>query len=152
MAIATVRGQFRDFEGVVEVADGVKAEGKVSVASVDTGTEARDNDLRSPNFFDAERFPEITFRAAGAQIGPDRRLTVTGDFTIRDVTKSIELSGDVGESALDPWGNFRIGFDLQGTIDRRDYGLVWTQTLGNGNLVVANNVKLIVGISAIRTA
>lgn len=152
MAIATVRGLFRDFAGTVEVGDSVRAEGRVTVASLDTGTEARDNDLRSPNFFDAAQFPEITFQSTGVEVTPKRQVTITGDITIKDATRSIELTGEVGESALDPWGNYRVGFDLQATIDRRDFGLKWTQTLANGNLVVANNVKLLIGISAIRTA
>lgn len=152
MALTTVRGLFRDFEGTITVAGDLSAQGKVMVASLDTGTESRDNDLRSSNFFDADRFPEIAFQTSRAGVTPAGEITLAGEMTIKETTRPIELSGEVGRAALDPFGNYRIGFDVQGVIDRREFGLTWSQTLANGSLVVANKVKLVIDISAIRTA
>lgn len=152
MALATVRGRFHKFTATIDATDGLTATGVITVASLDTGTEARDNDLRSPNFFDVDEFPEILFHTTAAQIGADRTVVADGEITIKGVSAPLQLKGETGEPALDPWGHQRVGFDLTGTIDRRDFGLNWEQTLANGALVVAHSVKLFVNISAILDA
>lgn len=153
MGIATVRGSFKKFEGTVEAVDGsLTLSGSVEVASVDTGDENRDGHLQSPEFFDVAQHPQITFTSSGAEAAEDGRIKLAGEITIKGVTKPIELVGEIGENGQDPWGNERLGFEVEGTIDRREFGLVWNQTLPNGNLLVANDVKLIVSLSAVKAA
>ncbi|HEX3616561.1 MAG TPA: YceI family protein [Solirubrobacteraceae bacterium] len=153
MGIATVRGQFKTFAGTVEAADGkLTLTGTVEVASIDTGDENRDGHLQSPEFFDAAQAPQISFSSTGAEPAGDGQVKLTGDITIKGTTKPIELVGEVAENGEDPWGNQRIGFEVEGKIDRREFGLVWNQTLPNGNLLVANEVKLVVSVSAVKAA
>ncbi|MDA8067413.1 MAG: YceI family protein [Actinomycetota bacterium] len=151
MGIATVRGSFKKFAGTVEAADGkLTLSGSVDAASVDTGDPNRDGHLQSPEFFDAAQFPQITFTSTGAEPTADGKVKLTGEITIRDTTKAIELVGELAENGQDPWGNERIGFEVEGKIDRREFGLEWNQTLPNGNLLVSNEVKLIVSVSAVK--
>ena len=151
MGIATVRGQFKKFAGTVEANDDqLTLSGSVEVASVDTGDENRDGHLQAPDFFDAAQFPQISFTSTGAETVGDGAIKLNGEITIKGVTKPIELVGEIGENGQDPWGNQRIGFEVEGTVDRREFGLVWNQTLPNGNLLVANDVKLVVSVSAVK--
>jgi polyisoprenoid-binding protein YceI len=151
MGIATVRGQFKKFAGTVEANDDqLTLSGSVEVASVDTGDENRDGHLQAPDFFDAAQFPQITFTSASTEPAGNGQIKLNGEITIKGITKPIELVGEIGENGEDPWGNQRIGFEVEGTVDRREFGLVWNQTLPNGNLLVANDVKLIVSVSAVK--
>ncbi len=153
MGIATVRGSFKKFEGTVDVTDGqLKLAGTVEVSSVDTGDEQRDGHLQSPDFFDSAQFPQISFTSTGAAPTGDGKITLSGDITIKGVTKPIELVGQIGENGQDPWGNERVGFEVEGKIDRREFGLVWNQTLPNGDFLVAHEVKLVVSVSAVKAA
>ncbi|HEX3802478.1 MAG TPA: YceI family protein [Solirubrobacteraceae bacterium] len=153
MGIATVRGSFKKFAGSVELANGaLTLSGNVDAASIDTGDEQRDGHLQSPEFFDAAQFPQITFTSTGAEPAGEGKIKLTGDITIKGTTKPIELVGELGENGQDPWGNERIGFEVEGKIDRREFGLEWNQTLPNGNLLLANDVKLVVSVSAAKAA
>jgi polyisoprenoid-binding protein YceI len=152
MGIATVRGAFKKFEGTIDATSGLTLTGAVEVSSVDTGEENRDGHLQGPEFFDAAQFPQITFKSTGAQADANGKLTLSGEITIKGTTKPIELTGELGENGEDPWGNQRIGFELEGTIDRREFDLKWNQTLPNGNLLVANDVKLVISVSAVKAA
>jgi len=153
MGIATVRGSFKKFEGTVESDnDTLRLSGSVDVSTVDTGEAQRDGHLQSPEFFDAAQFPQITFASTGAHPAGDGQIKLTGDITIKGVTKPIELAGEIGENGQDPWGNERIGFELEGKIDRREFDLKCNQTLPNGNLLVANEVKLVISVSAVKAA
>ena len=153
MGIATVRGAFKKFEGSVESnGDALTLTGTVEVASVDTGDENRDGHLQAPDFFDAAQFPQITFSSTSTEPSGDGQIKLTGDITIKGTTKPIELVGEIAENGEDPWGNQRIGFEVEGKVDRREFGLVWNQTLPNGNLLVANEVKLVVSVSAVKAA
>jgi len=153
MGIATVRGAFKTFQGSVESSDaGLQLTGTVDTASVDTGEPNRDGHLASPEFFDAAQFPQITFRSTSVEPDSDGKLKLTGEITLRGVTRAIVLTGVVGETTEDPWGNQRVGFEVESKIDRRDFGLDWNQILPNGNLLVSNDVKLIVSVSAVRAA
>jgi polyisoprenoid-binding protein YceI len=151
MGIATVRGQFKAFAGTVEAADDkLTLSGTVEVASVDTGDTNRDGHLQSPDFFDAPQFPQITFVSTGAEPTGDGQIKLTGDITIKGTTRPIVLVGEIAENGQDPWGNQRIGFEVEGKVDRREFGLEFNQTLPNGSLLVANDVKLIVSVSAVK--
>jgi polyisoprenoid-binding protein YceI len=153
MGIATVRGQFKTFAGTVDASgDAPRLEGTVEVASVDTGDENRDGHLQAPDFFDAAQFPQITFHSTQTEADADGTLKLVGEITIKGVTQPIELTGELAENGQDPWGNDRIGFELTGKIDRREFDLKWNQTLPNGNLLVANEVKLVISVSAVKAA
>jgi polyisoprenoid-binding protein YceI len=151
MGIATVRGAFKQFTGKVEASgQAPKLEGSVEVATIDTGETNRDGHLQSPEFFDAQQFPQITFTSTQTDATPEGALKLVGEITIKGTTKPIELTGTLAENGEDPWGKQRIGFELEGKIDRRDFDLKWNQTLPNGNLLVSNEVKLVVSVSAVK--
>jgi polyisoprenoid-binding protein YceI len=153
MGIATVRGAFKKFNGTVDASgDAPRLEGSVEVASIDTGEENRDGHLQAPDFFDAQQYPQISFHSTTTDAGPDGAIKLAGEITIKGVSKPIELTGTLAENGQDPWGKERIGLEVQGTIDRRDFDLKWNQTLPNGNLLVSNEVKLVVSVSAVKEA
>jgi polyisoprenoid-binding protein YceI len=152
MGIATVRGAFRGFNGTIDATGSTPVlTGSVEVASIDTGEEQRDAHLTAPDFFDAEQYPEITFHTTAIDSAADG-IRLSGEITIKGITKPIELTGTVGEGGTDPWGNERIGFEVEGVIDRREFDLKWNQTLPNGNLLVSNDVKLVISVSAVKNA
>lgn len=151
MGIATVRGSFQEFHGKIDASgDAPRLEGAVEVASITTGEEQRDGHLLSPEFFDAERNPQIRFHSTASEIAQDGTIRLNGEITIKGVTKPIELVGTVSEGGTDPWGNERIGFEVETVIDRRDFELSWNQPLPGGGLLVANEVKLLVSVSAVK--
>ena len=153
MGIATVRGAFRKFQGTLEASgQGAVLNGSVEVASVDTGEPQRDGHLASPEFFDAEGHPQITFTSSAAEPADGGQIRLVGEITIKGLSKPIELTGAIADGGTDPWGNERIGLELQGSIDRREFGLKWNQTLPNGNLLVSNDVKLLVSVSAVKAS
>jgi polyisoprenoid-binding protein YceI len=153
MGIATVRGRFGTFEGSIDAsADAPVLSGTVDVATIDTGDANRDGHLKGAEFFDADQYPKISFHSTATEVGADGQITLQGEITIKGVSKPIELTGEVAENGEDPWGNERIGLELASTIDRRDFDLKWNQTLPNGNVLVANEVKLVVSVSAVKSA
>jgi polyisoprenoid-binding protein YceI len=153
MGIATVRGAFRKFQGTIDATGAAPVlEGSVEVSAIDTNDPNRDGHLASPEFFDAENHPQITFHSAAGEPVDGNKIRLAGEITIKGITKPIELTGVVAEGGEDPWGNERIGLELTAVIDRRDFDLKWNQTLPNGNLLVANEVKLLLSISAVKAA
>jgi polyisoprenoid-binding protein YceI len=151
MGIATVRGAFRRFQGTIDASSEQPVlSGTVEVASVDTGDENRDGHLTAPDFFDAEQYPEITFHTTSLDEAGDGKVRLNGEITIKGVTQPLELTGTAAEGGTDPWGNERVGFEVEGVIDRRKFDLTWNQTLPNGNLLVSNDVKLVVSVSAVK--
>jgi polyisoprenoid-binding protein YceI len=153
MGIATVRGTFRKFSGTVDATgDAPRLEGTVEVASIETGDENRDGHLKAPDFFDADQYAQISFHSSATDATKDGAIQLSGEITIKGVTKPIELTGTIAENGQDPWGNERIGLDVEGKIDRREFDLKWNQTLPNGNLLVANDVKLLISVSAVKAA
>jgi polyisoprenoid-binding protein YceI len=153
MGIATVRGAFKQFTGAVDTTgDSPRLEGSVEVASIDTGESNRDGHLQSPEFFDAQQYPQITFETTATELTGNGQITLAGEITIKGTTKPIELTGTLAENGEDPWGKERIGFELEGKIDRREFDLKWNQTLPNGNLLVSNDVKLVISVSAVKEA
>ncbi len=146
MMVTTVRGHFGKFAGYVEVEDDdpTTATGEVTVetASVDTGVEMRDNDLRSDHFFDVERYPELRFVITGVEALGGERYRVRGDLTIRDATKPVELEAEMEGRLNDPWGNERVAVSASGELNRRDWNMTWNQILEAGRLLVSEQVKL----------
>jgi polyisoprenoid-binding protein YceI len=153
MGIATVRGQFTQFEGVIE-SDGERASvtGTVDASSVTTHNQQRDEHLASNDFFGVEQNPQITFTAESIELGEDGSVRIPGQITLRGVTKEIELTGDFAGAGTDPWGNERVGLEVSTKIDRREFGLEWNQALAGGGLLVSNNVTLILSASAVKGA
>jgi polyisoprenoid-binding protein YceI len=146
LMIATVKGRFGDFTGTMT--GDLEAPGKfdlqvtIATDSIDTRQEQRDSHLRSPDFFDAMKWPSITF--VGRRIEGDVHVefTLYGDLTIRDVTREIALKVTNEGSVTDPWGNARVGFSAKGMIDRRDFGLTYNQLLEAGGLALADEVRI----------
>ena len=145
MVITNVRGAFREYSGSFTV-DGnnmlqnVNAE--VSVNSIDTRIQKRDDHLRSPDFFEVDKFPTIAFVTKAIQSTGQNRYTVEGELTIRDVTKKVSLDGELIGPVNDPWGNQRMGIVLTGEVDRRDFGLTYNKVLETGGLLIGNEVKI----------
>ena len=154
LMITTVRGHFGDVDGTVreDSADPTHSTIEVSlkVASISTGVEQRDAHLRSPDFFDADQFPSITFRSTRIVPAGDDKLQVTGDLTIKGVTKSVVLAVTEEGRGGDPWGGQRAGFSATTKIDRRDFGLNWNQALEAGGFAVGHEVKITLDIQLVR--
>jgi polyisoprenoid-binding protein YceI len=153
MGIATVRGSFRRFEGTLDASgNGPVLWGSVEVASIDTGEAQRDGHLLAPDMFDAQAYPTISFHSIGTKTSAGSRLQLSGEITIKGVTKPIELRGTVLEGGQDPWGNERVGLELETTIDRRDFNLNFNQTLPSGKLLISDEVKLVISVSAVKAS
>ena len=154
MMISTVRGHFREFEGTLEAAEddpaNSRASGVAKVASIDTGNPERDEHLRSPDFFDSERYPEIRFESTRIEHVEGGTYRVAGDLTIKDVTREVEMTATVEGAGEDPWGNERVGVAVRGVIDRTEFGLRWQQRLARGGLLVGEEVSVLLDISAVR--
>jgi polyisoprenoid-binding protein YceI len=147
LGIAPVRGAFSDFEGTLELGDdlaGARAYGSVSVASVDTKKERRDAHLRSPDFFDAERFPKLTFESSEIRPLDAGTFEIAGDLTMHGVTRAITLTAELQDTEEDPRGNQRVALEVGGQLNRGDYGM---QAL---NVLVSDKVKLRLDISAVK--
>ena len=153
MGIATVRGEFTEFEGALEIGDDLSSttiHGTVKAASVDTNEPQRDEHLRSPDFFDAARYPELRFESTSIEALDDEEFRITGRLTIHGVTGEIVLHAEVQGTDVDPWGNERVGLEVTGQLSRADYGMKFNQALGSGNVLVADKVKLALDISAVK--
>ena len=124
----------------------------IDAASLDTGVADRDAHLRSADFFDVERFPELRFHSKRIEKLDDGRYRVVGDLTIRDVTREVHLDVEHGGQAKDPWGNERVGFVARASIDRTDFGLQWNQVLEAGGVVVADRVDIELDVEAVKAA
>ena len=153
LGIANVRGHFAKFGGTLEIGDDLasaKAYGVVEAASVDTNDEARDAHLRSPDFFDVDRHRDITFESRSITPTGDDGFEITGDLTMRGVTRELTLRAEITGTEQDPYGNERVGLEVTGELDRGDYGITFNQALGSGNVLVSDRVKLHLDISAVR--
>jgi polyisoprenoid-binding protein YceI len=155
LGIATVKGYFSQFEGVLEVGDAgvpAKAYGSVKVESVETREEQRDAHLRSPDFFDAENHPELTFAATAIEPVDDETFRVTGDLSIHGVTQPVTFDAELQGVEQDPWGNERFAVEVTGQIKRSEFGMTFNQALGSGNMLVSDKVKINLDISAVKAA
>jgi len=156
MVISKVRGSFGSFAGTVTWDDAdpraSAVEATLDVGSIDTGVGQRDDHLRSPDFFDAQQFPQIAFKSRGVEPKGTDRLRVTGDLTIHGVTREVDLDVELGGRAKDPWGNERAGFSATGKLNRADFGLHWNQALETGGVVVSDEVKLSIDVEVVKQA
>lgn len=153
MLIAKTKGRFQDYNVVANIdeSDFTRSNATVTIqaASIDTRQADRDGHLKSADFLDVEKFPQITF--VSRKIEPDGDdWRVIGDLTIRDVTREVELEGEVSGPAKDPWGGSRIGLSLAGKVNRKDFGMVWNAALETGGVLVADDVKLNIEVELLK--
>ncbi len=150
--LTKVRGRFTGVDGTVTVADDPAAtvvEATIDMASVSSGDQARDDHLRSPDFFDVERWPTAEFRSTDLS-WDGRRGTLTGDLTIKGATRPVTLEVGYLGAVTDPWGGERAVFDATGRIDREDWGLTWNIVLEAGGVVVSKQIDLEFHVELIR--
>jgi polyisoprenoid-binding protein YceI len=149
----TFKGRFHDVSASLTVGDDGRAtlEGSAKVASVDVKDETQNAHLQSPDFFDAERYPELRFTAEDLRLDGDQ-VTVNGEITIKGVTKPTTVTGMVAPPIDDPWGNKRLGLTLTATVDRTDFGLNWNNPLPSGDLALANEVQIIAELQFVKPA
>ena len=152
--VTRVRGRFTDFEGTVTI-DEQKPELSsvtftIQAGSIDTAEKDRDTHLRSADFFEVEKFPTITFRSKRVTKKSNESFDVTGDFTIRDVTREITLPVTHLGTAKDPWGNERVGFEAETMLNRKDFGLKWNAALETGGFLVGDEVRVNLSIQAVK--
>jgi polyisoprenoid-binding protein YceI len=149
--VNTFRGSFRDFSAVLESGEEPSLEGTAAVASVDVKDDNLNAHLQTPDFFDAERHPEITFRATELRRVGEGGVEGAGDLTIKGVTNPITLTGTITPgSSVDPFGRERLGLRLEGTVDRTQYGVSWNAPNQGGGDYLGNDVKLIAELSLVR--
>ncbi len=153
--VTKVRGEFTEFSGTahVDTADPSKSSVSVTIAanSIATGQQQRDDHLRSGDFFESEQHPEITFVSTSVARDGDE-WSITGDLTIKGVSRPVTVPFEYTGSAKDPFGNVRIGFEGEVTINRKDWGLTWNAALETGGVLVSDKVKLELDVSAIKSA
>lgn len=149
LMISRVRGRFGEISGTVTTdgtPEGSHVDVSIPTASVSTHDDARDAHLRSADFFDAEKFPQMHFESTSIKPRGDDEYRVAGNLTIRDVTRPVELEVTREGSGKDPWGSERAGFSITTRIDRRDFGLNWNQVLEAGGVLVSNEVKVTIDV------
>ncbi|QDE84041.1 YceI family protein [Myxococcus xanthus] len=154
MVIAKVRGSFRKYSGAVSLDEQDVTKSSVAVtietASIDSGVEQRDNHLRSPDFFDVEKFPSITFKSTKVEKASGNGLKVTGNLTIRDVTREVVLDAEQLGVGKDPWGNVKAAFEAKTSVDRRDFGLTWNQALETGGVLVGEKIEIAIEVQSVK--
>jgi polyisoprenoid-binding protein YceI len=154
MVITDVDGNFKEFDGTIitegDNFENTKIELSANVASIDTDNEKRDNHLKSDDFFNAEKFPKLTFVGKSFTKVDDKNYKLLGDLTIRDKTKEVELDVEFNGMVNDSWGNTRAGFHLEGVINRFEFDLKWNNALETGGLIVGEEVTIIGKIELIK--
>jgi polyisoprenoid-binding protein YceI len=155
LMISNVKGNFGEYhlDCTTEDNDFNKANVSfvVKTASVNTGNEQRDGHLRSADFFDSEKYPDMTFKATGtSDVDHDGSYNLKGDLTIKDATHPIELGVEFGGVVVDPWGNTKAGFTISGKIDRKKWGLVWNGVTEAGGLLVGEEVRLHIDLELLK--
>ena len=150
--VTKVRGYFEDFEGTAVLGETPTLDVVIQVASVDTRSADRDAHLRSADFFDVENHPTITFTGTSWEITGEDTFDITGDLTIKDVTRTITIPFEYTGEATDPFGNLRVGFEGKVQVNRKDFGLTWNAALETGGVLVSDKVSLEFEVSAIKQA
>ncbi len=157
MMFAKVRGQFKGWTAAFshDAQDPTKSTVKVDIdaASIDTREAQRDGHLKSPDFFDVAKFPKLTFKSTKIEsAGGKGHYKLTGDLTIRDVTRPVTLDVEQTGGGKDPWGNQRIGFAVKGAISREQWGLKWNQALETGGVLVSDKVEIEAEVQVVQPA
>ncbi|WP_142827305.1 YceI family protein [Planococcus soli] len=145
MMISKVKGSFTSYEAVVEANEenlqGALIDFKIDVASINTNNTDRDNHLRSADFFDAEQFPYITFKANDI-VKNDGEYELTGDLTMKGITRPATFEVEYGGKGTNPWGVEVVAFNVEGKVNRKDFGLTWNQALETGGVMVGEDIKI----------
>lgn len=152
VVITTIKGRFRDFEGAVEVQEvtgDIRGHGIVKVESIDTAEPERDRHLLSPDFFDVDQFPEIRLTTRATEPLGHKRFRVHAEIVIRGRSREIALDATVNGTTRDPWGSERLSLDLEGSLNRSDFGLRWNQVIDAGP-IAGDEVRLTASLSLIR--
>ena len=155
LGIATVRGRFEEFEGTFEIGEDLskaRAYGTAQVSSINTDEPARDEHLRSADFFGAESNPELRFESTAIRALDEDTFEIEGDLTMNGVTNPVTLTADFQGTETDLWGNERVGIEVMGQVKRGDWDMTFNQALGSGNLLVGEKVTLSLDISAVKQA
>jgi polyisoprenoid-binding protein YceI len=152
--MSRVRGHFNDFAGTV-VADPARPEASsveftIKTATIDTGNEGRDKDLRSANFFEVDKYPEITFKSTRFKATDKDKYDVTGTLTMHGVSKEITVPVVFLGFGKDPWGNERAGFSLDTVLNRKDYGITWNKALDNGGALLGDEVVISINLESVK--
>jgi polyisoprenoid-binding protein YceI len=152
--VGNVTGKFNDFAGVVNIDKANPAassvEFTIQASSIDTGNANRDQDLRSANFFEVEKYPTITFKSEKIAAKGKDSYDVTGDLTMHGVTKKVTLPVEFLGFVKDPWGNDRGGFEISTTLNRKDFNLVWNKALDQGGMLLGDDVKVNVNLEVVK--
>jgi len=156
LVISTVSGFFKSFEGEL-ITDGDDFENaeidfSLDINSIDTNQGQRDEHLKSAEFFDAEKYPKISFKSTSLTKTDDDEYELAGNLTIKDVTKPVKLNAEFGGSAADFYGNTKAGFEISGKINRKDFGLTWDGVTEAGSIVVGEDIKLLINIQFTKQA
>ena len=153
--ITKVRGRFTAFDGQIELVPGsdlpTALQATIEAGSIDTREEQRDAHLRSADFFEAEKYPTLTFESTRIDGTPDE-FVIDGKLTIHGVTRDVSLSGSFEGRVNDPWGGNRVGYSAYTTINRKDFGLTWNAALETGGVVVGDEVRIELNVEAILQA
>lgn len=155
MVVSKVRGRFTKYSAKVQLADDLtksSADVTIEAASIDTGVADRDTHLRSADFLDVEKFPELRFRSKRIEKLDQDRFRLSGELTIRDVTREVALEVEYGGRGKDPWGGERAGFAGKTSIDRKDFGLKWNQALEAGGVLVGDRVDIDIEVELVKAA
>ena len=153
LMVSKVRGRLAVTGGTLTIADDAEqssVEATIAAASVDSGDAKRDEHLRSPDFFDVDQYPTITFRSTRVEDGGDGEFTLHGDLTVRDVTKAVVLEGEYLGASQSPWGSSVIGFTAETEVNRKDWGLEWNVALEAGGVLVGDKIKLTIDAEAVK--
>ena len=149
----SVQGRFDGFDGTIvfDPADPgkTKVRGSIEAASINTNNERRDKHLRSPDFFDVEKFPTLDFESKRVESIRGKRMDLVGDLTIHGITRSVVIEAQFLGQGMDPWGNERAGFKATLTINRKDYGLNWNEALETGGFLVGDEIEIRLDIEAL---
>ena len=152
--LSKVRGRFADFAGSLHFDESHLELSTVDVtiqaASIDTAATDRDAHLRSADFFDVEKYPVLTFKSTSVARRGGEAFDITGDLTIHGVTKRVTLAASFLGTATDPWGNQKVGFEAEVTLNRRDFGLNWNAALETGGFLVGDEIKVMLSLQAAR--
>ncbi|MEO8416303.1 MAG: YceI family protein [Ginsengibacter sp.] len=154
LVISTITGSFKKFEGSVESEKDDFSDAKIQfsaeVASVETNNDQRDGHLKSGDFFDAEKYPKISFVSTGVEKKSGDEYILKGNLTMRDVTNPVELKVEYGGTTQDSYGQTKAGFEITGKVNRQEYGLTWSGVTEAGGIIVSDDVKLVMSIQIVK--
>jgi polyisoprenoid-binding protein YceI len=154
MMISTARGRFEKFSGTVNFDEATPANTTVDVqieaASVNTKEAQRDGHLKSPDFFDAAKYPYLTFKSKRVNVVDSQHAKLVGDMTIRDITKEVVFDVEYAGQAKSPWGTTSAGFSAQTKINREDWGLTWNQALETGGVLVGKDINISIEVEIVK--